>query len=341
MSDDRHDDPSPIGETDARSAAMPEVLAAVEQAVHRRRASPARRHRRRAVRGAGLGTVLALASGTALAATGHWDPFWDGHHDPESFVLTAPPELQSASLAVLRRTQDNRDRSQLLSAFLGRMASEGRIRLPSVRYLRTLSPMPYTDAQGRTVGEDRRQIFVLIPRDVRGIERPQAGSRKPVFNTYAPRGSAEEAGRNWLCAWTVEDNWPDGASTPTQSFTPPGDALPPRPARLEDRVTGGGGCATIQQIRIKGLMSGSFATGVLIGLVPDGVVSVRATTVAGKTFTAKVENNSFELLAPDRVKAPPLTGVGLPVRSGRSGRFKHGSLEWLDARGVVIRHIAQ
>lgn len=339
MNGDRHDgmhDRSPEDSSrgaEARRVTMPEVLKSFEVALVRQQAAPARR-RRRMLRGAGLTVVLALASGTALAATGRWDPFWDGHHDPRSFVLTPPPELQSASLAVLRRTQDNRDRNELLSAFLQRTSRDARVRLPYVRFLRTLTPTTQVGPRGRVFDADRRQIFVLIPRDL--AVRPMRGAQPD-----APRGSDQDTGRNWLCAWTVEDNWPVNADRPTVDLTPPGAARPPRPANLADRVTGGGGCATIQDIRTKGMLSGTFATGALYGLVPDGVSTVRGRTVAGQIITAKVENNSFELLAPAPDRNQPAT---TPTRMGYSvpsGRFKHGTIEWVAADGRVIRRIAR
>lgn len=326
-------DDGPDRGPDTRQPAMPEVLTAIEGSIRRRRAAPVRRFRG-FTRGAGVIVALALGSGTALAATGHWDPFWDGRHDPRSFILSPPPELQSASLAVLRRTQDNRDRNELLSAFLQRTSRDARVRLPSVRYLRTLTPTTEVGPRGRVLDADRRQIFVLIPRDL----TVQPGhSAQPG----APHGSDGETGRNWLCAWTVEDNWPAGADRPTLELSPPDATSPPRPASLADRVTGGGGCATIQDIRVKGMLSGTFATGALYGLVPDGVAAVRARTVAGQRITAKVENNSFELLAPapDRNQAAtPQTRMGYSIPSGR---FKHGTVEWVDAGGEVIRRIAR
>lgn len=323
MSTRRFDPPSSGDGPDHRQPAMPEVLYAMRTALNRRSAPS--RLRRRLLRGAGLSLVLALVSGTALAASGQWDSFWTGHSDPKSFVLSPPPDLQLSTLAVFRRSQDNRDRNELLSAFLKRTArDESSVRLRYVRFLRPITPTTFVGPRGRRFEPKRRAILVLVPqrRALRGMTA---------------------IGSNPLCTSTVEDAWDaprallPGYGAKRADGRP--NERPQRPEKLEDRVTAGGSCASIQTIRVKGLMSGSFNTGALYGLVPDGVSQVRATTLSNEVVTSKVVNNSFELLAPGRNEAAPNQDrMGYSVRSGR---FRHQSVEWVGPDGMVVRHISQ
>jgi len=104
---------------------MPEVHDALARAV----AARARPRRRRHVpRRAGLLAVgAAIATGTALAATGAWHPILgDSHRGHPQEAHTAIPGNQDAALAVLRRAQTDADRGPQVRAIL-RLLPRGEI----------------------------------------------------------------------------------------------------------------------------------------------------------------------------------------------------------------------
>lgn len=307
---------------------MPEVLRSFEVAARTRRRSPWRRRLR--VGGAGLAIVL--VSGSALAATGQWNPFGTGPGD--AYTLAPPVPDQASEFAVLRRPQADRDRGALISAFLLRMADgpQGRILLRSVRYLRDVDSRPTVLHNGRADVRRLRAELYLVPVQQRG-----SGSRATVPSS-GQGGLPAIPGS--MCLWSVADGWPVGGPAP---FTPPGATSPPRPPALADRVTGGGTCGSPHTIRTKGLMMGAANDGSIVGIVPDGVAFVRQRTRDGGTVTARVRNNSFELLAPGRDLGPDpaVNGPGRPDLPPLSGQFKHGTQQWLAGDGRVLRRLPQ
>lgn len=252
----------------------------------------------------------------------------------EAYTLAPPVPDQSAAFAVLRRPQTDRDRGPLISAFLARMADgpQGKVLLRSVRYLREVESRPTVlvagDAEVRRVAGE----LYLVPAEQRG-----AGSRASVPSSG--RGALPAAPGS-MCLWSVADGWAAGEPAP---FTPPGATSPPRPAALADRVTGGGTCGSPHTIRTKGLIMGAANYGSIVGIVPDGVAFVRQRTRDGGTVTARVANNSFELLAPGRDLGPDpsVNGPNRPDLPPLSGQFKHGTQQWLAADGRVLRRLPQ
>ncbi len=193
---------------------MPEVLRSFEVAARTRRRSPWRRRLR--VGGAGLAIVL--VSGSALAATGQWNPFGTGPGD--AYTLAPPVPDQASEFAVLRRPQADRDRGPLISTFLLRMADgpQGRILLRSVRYLRDVDSRPTVLHDGRADVRRLRAELYLVPVQQRG-----SGSRATVPSS-GQGGLPAIPGSMFL--WSVADGWPVGGPAP---FTPP------EPPRRRDR----------------------------------------------------------------------------------------------------------
>lgn len=306
---------------DEREPAMPEVMRAVRGAV-RRRSSPRSQWRRRALRGTGLGLVIALAGGTALAASGQWHPFrkWDGRLPPTA-DYGPPPADQMDVLAVLRRDQTDDDRSALVTATLRLLSTDSAagVHVNQVRVLR-----PATTGISSAAGTSRAEIeahtttfsgkLILIP-----------AARWGHVDADHPTSSIKDA----LCLWSSADTWPD-AATPAPDLwagRPPKGARPlRRDPDIQKRVTSGGTCGDGHQLRTKGLTTGALSLGTLTGLVPDGVATVRATTSAGVVMSDRVVNNSYQL------QAPWFDGGRWPGR-----RFKQGSLQWVAADGHVLR----
>lgn len=304
-----------------RDPLMPEVLDGFDRALRRR---PARR-RRHVPRALGI-TLLALAAGgTALAAIAPWNPIGSG---PDAAVTRKPPTPdQLRTLAVLRRAQTDGDRGPLVTAFLrrsGEGATGGRIRLDYVRHLRDVEVLSSStvDAGAPLRRRTTRASLYLIPQDGRRAKGLPPGVPKQQF-----------------CLAAVFDAWPQGTAPPDLAGArTAGGGAPRRPADLVERVTGGGACGSAHDVRVKGLASGDLTGGRKHGIVPDGVAAVRARTRDDQLVTAKVVNNSYELLAPGRNLPPdPHDRDPRPFAPPLSGQFKSGGYEWLDASGTVIR----
>lgn len=350
------------GATGNRTPLMPEVMDAMSAAVRRRRA-PTRR-RRWLGRGVALVLVGALGSGTALAATGQWNPFGDGHR--KAYTLAPAPSGDIAALAVLRRPQSAQDQSPLMAGFLrlitrvseesgGQAHVGGRVYLRSVRYLRDVESTEMGGWNGRWHRQTRPAILVIVPSDlvIPGITEPQHAKGVQPTRAALRRAAAITAAtpprpHHQLCVYTIVDSWPAGGQPPMMLRAPKpkhskrAAVLPKRPALLQDRISGGGSCVSAHTLRMKGVVEGAFNDGALTGVVPDGVAAVRITTRTGRVMTQKVVNNSFQLLAPGRDKL-----VANRIPDGRvvwdmpakSAQFKHQTLQWLAADGRIIRHV--
>lgn len=304
-----------------REPLMPEVLDGFDRAIRR---GPGRR-RWFAPRAFGIALVGLAVGGTAIAAVAPWNPMGAGS---EAATTTPPPPDQMNTLAVLRRAQTDQDRGPLITAMLsreGRRPHEGKVRLPYVRHLRDVETrIGMVSAGGRGTGTLRTASLYLVPRTARP---------NPTYDRYS--------GPLQFCLDSVYDSWPDPSTPPPGFDRLPAQAkqkVPQRSPDLKDRVSGGGTCGSAHNVRMKGLSTGGAFGGNIIGIVPDGVATVRARTRDGQPVEAKVENNSFQLLAPGRNLPPdPHDRDPRPWAPPLSGQFKSGSFEWLDASGKVIR----
>lgn len=307
-----------------RDPLLPEVLDGFDRALRRK---PVRR-RWFAPRTFGIALVGLAVGGTAVAAVAPWNPMGS---NSGAATTSPPPPDQLNTLAVLRRAQTDTDRGPLITAFLkrtGRRPDAGKVRLPFVRHLRdveTTIGVVFTDT-GASKGTMAKASLYLVPRTARP---------NPKFDRYS--------GPLHFCLESVSDSWPDPATVPpvlVERKKRTGEALAPRPTSLEDRVTGSGTCGSAHNVRMKGLSTGGAFGGNLIGIVPDGVAAVRAKTRDGQPVEARVENNSFQLLAPGRNLPPdPHDRDDRPWAPPLSGQFKSGTYEWLDASGKVIRRM--
>jgi hypothetical protein len=82
-----------------------------------------------------VGLSCLAFGGTAMAATGAWNPIVGDNDNPATLSSTAVPAELTAALGVLRRDQNDQDRSAEVEATLnGGEMPEG-VRLDSVRYL--------------------------------------------------------------------------------------------------------------------------------------------------------------------------------------------------------------
>ncbi|MDQ8047142.1 MAG: hypothetical protein AAGC46_17345 [Solirubrobacteraceae bacterium] len=341
---DRH------GAAGDRAPLMPEVMDAMTGAVARRPGAP--RRRRWLGRGAMLGAVVVLGSGTALAASGQWNPLGAGHH--KAYTLAPAPAGDTETLAVLRRPQTVQDQNPLMTAFLRRVAQHddaeerfvGRVYLRSIRYLRDVETGEMGGWNGRWHKQVRHGVLVLVPSDLKvpGISQsPLAPSRFGPAGTTPPPMPEHQ-----LCLDTVYDAWPAGGPPPMMLRAPRPKhakrpyAKPERPARLEDRISGGGTCVSLHVLRTKGIVEGAFNYGALTGVVPDGVAAVRITTRTGVVMTQRVVNNSFQLLTPGRnhlVANRIPDGRVVYDEPAKKDQFKHQTLQWLAADGRIIRHV--
>lgn len=120
---------------------LPHVHRSLHAAARRRTEStathrPTRRVPRRTI---GLLTVAAaLAGGTALAATTPWSPtVGDERRGHPTLATTEVPAAQRDALAVLRRPQEDRDRTPAVAELLKLLIADltGGVHLPSVRAL--------------------------------------------------------------------------------------------------------------------------------------------------------------------------------------------------------------
>lgn len=306
-----------------RDPLMPEVLDGFDRALRRQ---PARR-RWFAPRAFGIALVGLAVGGTAIAAVAPWNPMGS---NSDAATTTPPPPDQLNTLAVLRRPQSDTDRGPLITALLkreGQRPHEGKVRLPFVRHLRDVeTKIGVVLAGSKETGTLSTASLYLVPRTA----RPD-----PRFDRYG--------GPLQFCLESVHDFWPDPGTTPPDVLNQARrsrDPVPPRPPALSDRVTGGGTCGSAHVVRMKGLSSGGAFAGNIVGIVPDGVAAIRARTRDGQLVKARVENNSFQLLAPGwKLPPDPHDRDPRPGAPPLSGQFKSGTFEWLDAAGKVIRRM--
>jgi hypothetical protein len=229
-------------------------------------ARPRRRPRLRARRSLVLALAGAAIAVPALAATQPWQPILGepAHHDtPSGISATAPPADQLAALAVLRRAQDDRDRSETAQALLRFVGVD----FHGVRtaYMRLL-----TSSTG--------QAAVLVPAEA--IVDPSRGS---VERTDA------------LCL----------------------------------ALRNGFVCGGTQE-----LLSGRIQCGCntdVLGLVPDSVRKVVLRYPSGRTVTAEVQDNFFDV--PNAISFERNTRPNEPELRATA----RPTVEWLDAGGNVIR----
>jgi hypothetical protein len=211
----------------------PAVLPELEQmltataARHVRRSPRARRGRipmGRIPRLVAVAVACLAVGGTAVAATGAWNPIVGHTAGPETLSDTPVPTAMTALLGVLRREQTPRDRSPEVEATLDGADVPGGVRLESVRYLG-----PGTDGMATV-------LFSGVeagPFDREGepvcVARPLPGEPRPIFICFdlgelksgrAYVSSLDGAGRN-----LVDGIVPDGVATVTAVFSgaPPVD----------------------------------------------------------------------------------------------------------------------
>jgi hypothetical protein len=82
-----------------------------------------------------LGLACLAFGGTAMAASGVWNPIVGSNSDPATFSDTPVPTELTAALGVLRRDQTAQDRSAEVEATLDGAEVPNGVRLDSVRYL--------------------------------------------------------------------------------------------------------------------------------------------------------------------------------------------------------------
>lgn len=104
-----------------------------------------------------VGAACLAFTGTAVAATGAWNPLVGSSDDPATLSDTPVPAELTAKLGVLRRDQTAQDRSAEVEATLnGGVALPAGVRLDSVRYL---APAANGEATILLSGVDTSPIF--------------------------------------------------------------------------------------------------------------------------------------------------------------------------------------
>ncbi|HJZ35399.1 MAG TPA: hypothetical protein VJ204_03925 [Solirubrobacterales bacterium] len=162
-------------------------------------------------------TCLAIG-GTAVAATGVWNPIVGHTGGPETLSGTPVPTAMTELLGVLRREQTPRDRSPEVEATLDGADVPGGVRLESVRYLG-----PGADGKATV-------LFSGVeagPFDREGepacVARPLPGESRPIFVCFdlgelrsgrAYVSSVDGGGEN-----LVDGIVPDGVATVTAIFS--------------------------------------------------------------------------------------------------------------------------
>jgi hypothetical protein len=268
--------------TRGHQVALPELEGMLTRAAARRvRSTPEGRRLAgwRVSRLVAVGAACLAFAGTAMAATGVWNPVVGSESEPATLSETPVPAALTAQLGVLRREQTPRDRSPEVEATLdGGFVPEG-VRLDSVRYL---APGANGEATILLSGEHVRFFFAsLLLHSDRG---------DVVVGKVPPEAAGDAAA-----------------------------AEPPQEPVCVARPFPGDEQAVALCFDLSMLMSGeahasqvdtTTNTGTALGVVPDGVTTVTAEFGSAPPVTVPVADNYWEL---------PLSGAELSDAAGESG----------------------
>jgi hypothetical protein len=288
-----------------RSAEMDPVLPELERMLTRaaarqvRRTAPGRRVGGwRVSRLVAVGAGCLVFAGTAMAATGVWNPVVGSESHPATLSDTPVPADLTAKLGVLRREQTPQDRSAEVEATLaglggGTSGPEG-VRLESVRYL---APAPNGEATILLSGERAGWAANAVI---------HSESRTLLVGPGEPESTAEP-----LC---VARPFPGDHQSVALCFG--------LSQLLSGEAIGTG-------------IDASSETGTAFGVVPDGVASVTAEFESGPPVTVQVADNYWELPLNGTELAGVRGEHNVPVvRANSQAGIEH--TVWRDADGAVI-----
>ncbi|MEV4421664.1 hypothetical protein AB0L40_17030 [Patulibacter sp. NPDC049589] len=247
-----------------------------------RRVAAPRRLRWLSRRGAVLlGVGVALAGGSALAATTPWSPTNGGDPVGHPSTATTPvPADQLAAVAALRRDQTDEDRSPAVEAVLRRLPAEAAdgVRLGSVRLL-----------QRR---EDGISVLVSIERTGTNIDGSDPGWPREVEHER-------------LCLlWTTHYVMLRGART--------------RMPQPSGGVKCGTAADVVAGRVTSGTSWGGWVAAT--GVVPDGVARVEIPVRAGQPVEVPVEGNAYWVDQEDPDRAANVSGAKWFDAEGREVR---------------------
>ncbi|MGB7684500.1 MAG: hypothetical protein WBL45_01810, partial [Solirubrobacterales bacterium] len=157
-------------------------------------------------------------TGTAVAATGAWNPLVGSSDEPATISDTPVPAELTAKLGVLRRDQTAQDRSAEVEATLdGGEALPTGVRLDAVRYL---APAPNGEATILLSGVDTSPIFT--EEEPLCVARPFFGDQRAVSLCFGLSMLMSGDARGLLIdasgAATALGIVPDGVATVTAEF---------------------------------------------------------------------------------------------------------------------------
>jgi hypothetical protein len=179
----------------------------------------------RASRVVAVGVACLAFGGTAMAATGVWDPGIGARSSsgPASISTTPVPAALVAQIAVLRRDQTDQDRSPEVEATLARASLAGGVRPDSARFL-----APGANGEATVMFSAEKGSSFVSEGEPVCVDRPFAPFHQSgyldngafcfglgeLLSGHAYATDAEVASNTWLTVGVV----PDGVATVTAEF---------------------------------------------------------------------------------------------------------------------------
>jgi len=179
--------------------------------------SLARALRTRPSRIVAVGLACLAFGGTAMAASGVWNPIVGSSSDPATLSNTPVPAELTAALGVLRRDQTDRDRSAEVEATLNGGEMPDGVRLDSVRYL-----APGDNGEATILLSGLRAAVYETEEEPICVARPIAGNPSAVSLCFdLPMLISDHARAMFVDAsnsGTAFGLVPDGVATVTAKF---------------------------------------------------------------------------------------------------------------------------